>query len=277
MKTCISYSKWITMTSKEIQQADLLDILFENRNKSYGAYALRRDYNYRLVLSLGLTLSLVTISILFSFTGEKNNSRSILSIPDPVVLKEYSILPQKEQPGKKPEKKIKQVKIVNRIQIVANNLETDIPDQADIEMAVVSKENLLGESLTDPNKIISTGIETIIEKTPADISSENNFIPVEIPPSFPGGISAWLNFLRKFLQTPEELEAGQKVEVRVKFRIDKDGILSGFEIIQSGGKLFDKEVLRVMKKMPSWKPAIQNNNRVAVAYTQPVIFIGVKE
>ena len=265
------------MTNKEILQADLLDILFENRNKSYGAYTLRREYNYRLILSLGIALSLVIFSILFSFIVKKNISPPIINIPDPVVLKEYIILPPKVQPVKNTEKKIKQVKNINRIQLVANNMETDMPDQADIRITAVGKENLQGESLTDPNKIISSGSETIGEKIIATTTSENNFLPVEILPSFPGGITAWLNFLRKYLRAPEDLESGQIVEVRVKFRIDKDGTLSGFEIVQSGGKLFDKEVLRVMKKMPDWKPALQNNYKVAVTYTQPVIFMGVKE
>lgn len=125
--------------------------------------------------------------------------------------------------------------------------------------------------------MISTGNETAANLFSADTLSEINFMPVETPPSFPGGIAAWLNFLKKYLQSPEELDAGQKVEVRVNFRIDKEGTLSGFEIVQSGGKLFDKEVLRVMKKMPGWIPALQNQSRVAVYYTQPVIFMGVKE
>ncbi len=97
------------------------------------------------------------------------------------------------------------------------------------------------------------------------------------PPAFPGGTEAWLEFLKKFLQAPEDLEPGQRIEVQVKFWVGVDGIVSNAEVIKSGGKSFDKEVLRVLKKMPKWEPAIQHGNYVAVAYTQPVIFLGVEE
>jgi protein TonB len=109
------------------------------------------------------------------------------------------------------------------------------------------------------------------------VTNPDDFKPDEVPASFPGGTSAWLNFLQRYLQSPDELEAGQRVEVKVRFWIDVDGSLSRFEIVQSGGASFDKEVLRVMKKMPKWEPARQNKHYVAVAFTQPVTFVGVEE
>ena len=64
-----SHFKSIAMTNKEILQANLLDILFENRNKAYGAYALRRNYNHRLQWALGISLSFVLSFIIFAFFG----------------------------------------------------------------------------------------------------------------------------------------------------------------------------------------------------------------
>ena len=276
--TCILINKSMTMTSKEILQADLLDILFENRNKSYGAYTLRRDYNYHLLLALLISLSIVIVAIVFSFLEKKNNKSNVnVGLADSVIVKVYNITPEPDKPEEKQKKNLKQVNSVDRIQIVPNNIEADVPDQDDIADAVISNEKVLGTALIDPNIIISKGSENNQQKFPEINTAEVDFVSKEILPSFPGGITAWLNFLRKFLQSPDELEAGQKVEVRVKFRIEKDGTLSGFEIVQSGGNLFDKEVLRVMKKMPKWEPAIQNNFKVAVSYTQPVIFMGVEE
>ena len=277
-ETCILFSKSIAMTNKEILQADLLDILFEHRNKSYGAYALRKNYNHRLGLSLVIVFSLVIVSIFFSFLEKKNNNNQLKDgLSEPVVVKVYTIPPEPERTEVKQAQKTKQVKSVNRIQLVPDNIETDMPDQVNIIDAIVSNEKVIGTALLDPDKIISKGSEIGLQKFPETNTAEVDFVPIEIAPSFPGGLSAWLNFLRKYLQTPDELEIGQKTEVRVKFRIEKDGSLSGFEIVQSGGNIFDKEVLRVMKKMPKWEPAIQNNSRIAVTYTQPVIFMGVEE
>jgi protein TonB len=147
----------------------------------------------------------------------------------------------------------------------------------EIATAVVGTENEQGKELDDPNKIVKSGTGNEGDKQPGTEKPEEPYIYESSPAAFPGGVESWLNFLRRFLQTPDELEAGQRVEVRVKFFIDTDGSLSRFEIVKSGGTVFDKEVLRVMKKMPKWQPASQNKNKVAVSFTQPVIFMGVEE
>jgi len=59
--------------------------------------------------------------------------------------------------------------------------------------------------------------------------------------------------------------------------VGEDGVVTAFQIIQSAGSVYDNEVLRVLKKMPKWKPAIQNNLPVARSFTQPVTFMGVTE
>jgi len=96
-------------------------------------------------------------------------------------------------------------------------------------------------------------------------------------PSFPGGSAAWLKFLQRILQAPEDVEPGKRIEVQIRFWVDIDGSVSRPEIIKSGGAAFDKEVMRVMKKMPKWEPALQAGRPIAVAYQQPVIFIGQEE
>jgi len=52
--------------------------------------------------------------------------------------------------------------------------------------------------------------------------------------------------------------------------------VTNFEVIQSAGGMYDNEVIRVLKKMPKWKPAIQNNQPVARYFTQPVTFMGLE-
>jgi protein TonB len=63
--------------------------------------------------------------------------------------------------------------------------------------------------------------------------------------------------LQRILQAPEDIEPGKRIEVQIRFWVDIDGSVSRPEIIKSGGEAFDKEVLRVMKKMPKWEPALQ--------------------
>ena len=65
--------------------------------------------------------------------------------------------------------------------------------------------------------------------------------------------------------------------LKIKFKIDTDGSINTLEIVTSGGLKFDNEVVRVMKKMPKWVPALQNGINVPVNYMLPVTFIGVEE
>ena len=103
------------------------------------------------------------------------------------------------------------------------------------------------------------------------------FVPVESGPEFPGGREAWTVFLNRHLQTPDYLEPGEKKLVLIRFFVDTDGAVNGFKVLQSGGAVFDDEVIRVLRKMPRWKPAIQNGHPVAVSFTQPVTFVGVEQ
>ena len=84
-------------------------------------------------------------------------------------------------------------------------------------------------------------------------------------------------FLKRYLNTPADLEVGEKKVVVVRFMIDIDGVISRTEIIQSGGDKYDREVIRVLRKMPKWVPAIQNGTKVATYFTQPVSFVGIEE
>lgn len=267
------------MTSKELLKADMLDILFEHRNKLYGAYALRKDYNQRLGKALAIALSVVIFFILFSaFRKDNDSGNSPINVSGPIALQPLDLkAPEEKKPEQKVEQDVKKVKSSEIIRIVPDNETPDMPEQKDIKDAVVSGENKNGKTLEDPNMIVKDSMDNRGDgkKTP-DPEPESKPLPTYAP-SFPGGQTAWLNYLRKFLQTPDALEAGQRIEVRVKFWVETDGYVSRFEIIQSGGSDFDREVLRVMKRMPKWEPAMQNGQKIAVSFTQPVIFVGVEE
>jgi periplasmic protein TonB len=94
----------------------------------------------------------------------------------------------------------------------------------------------------------------------------------DIMPEYPGGLKALLLFLKKNIQSPEEVEQGDEVAVKIKFVVNYNGKLDGFDVIQSGGSAFDNEVLRVLKKMPMWIPGKSHGENVSVYYIVPVRF-----
>ena len=267
------------MTNKEILQADLLDIVFEHRNKIYGAYALRKDYNHRLGTALGIALSIVLFCLLLSAFWKKDDGNRDNSKNEGVFLTSINLEPEKieePEPKKLPEQTQPVARVDHQQIIIVDDDQADpfLPDQDALRNPEISNMNVDGISSDGINKPDDQNgnAHAAVVKDPEPEPEMPSY-----PPTFPGGESAWLKFLRGFLQAPEDLEPGERKEVKVRFWIDENGYFSKFEIIQSGGSNFDKEVLRVMKKMPKWEPAMQNGRKVAVAFTQPVIFVGAEE
>ena len=99
------------MTSKEILRADLLDIIFEKRNKDYGAYAIRRGYNHRLLTAIGAALSVIFLFLLINILGKKNVSSAPLNRDKHIVeITEVKMFKEKPKEPEKPKETIKEVK-----------------------------------------------------------------------------------------------------------------------------------------------------------------------
>jgi periplasmic protein TonB len=280
------------MTNKEMLEADMLDILFENRNKEYGAYALRRGYDHRLLVSLGIAMSLIILLILLSSFGRKTTTG--IKKPDDkggMILKTYEIPKDKpkepdmpkEKPGPATQNAVKPAASINyssQIKIVPNEtpIKNEMAEKEELVEKAIATTNTEGEK----NKgLINTDLKPLAgpgnNGTTGIMKPEAAFMPLERNAEYPGGTEALRRFLSNNLATPDELEAGQKKMVRIRFKVDKDGNISDIEIEQSGGDMYDKEVLRVCKKMPRWKPALQNGTNVPDSYVLPVTFIGLEQ
>jgi periplasmic protein TonB len=266
------------MTSNEILKADMLDILFENRNKLYGAYTLRKYYNRRLIISLGLALSVVIFLFLYVFKVESNKSQSRIEYK--IVEIGDAILPPPQQ-MKKPEvpqtrpsstQKASQQAFIDKMKIVNKDVSRAMPIQSDL--INISDFDSKGKNINIPFPPVIPGPQIGVNPVQHNQVAEP---PIQREPEFPGGPDAWVKFLRDHLQAPGQLEIGEKKTVMIKFLVSVDGSVTGFEVLQSGGRIYDKEVIRVLKLMPRWKPAIQNNKPVSRSFTQPVTFMGLEE
>ena len=271
------------MTSNEILKADLLDIIFDNRNKQYGAYALRKGYNSRMTLALITSISLFVLVFLVIKPGA--SSDSVLPFDEkgfelvdvelpPVNLPEPE--PVQQQPSTQ-QQTFAQTQYTNRFIIVPNTTVTDIPTQSTIDHTLIGSHTIDGPP-ADPGILQPLTNGTGNGSSPMVKEPEEVKAPLpSSTPEFPGGKEAWLAFLSRHLQSPSDLEPGEKKTVMVRFYVDTDGSITNFAIVQSGGKQYDNEVIRVLKKMPKWKPAVQNGVPVSVSFTQPVTFIGLEE
>lgn len=91
--------------------------------------------------------------------------------------------------------------------------------------------------------------------------------------AFPGGDEAWTKMMKKYLKCPDELPFGEEKIVTARFYVGATGNISNISIVNSGGRAFDKEVLRVLKMMPAWLPQTLNGKPVNSLVTRTVRFV----
>lgn len=267
------------MNSDIIMKSDVLDILFEKRNKDYGAYTLRKFYNARLLKSMGIMMLAVIAFSAFTFLPETEKDQDVYVIQDPGF---GQAPPPAKPPGEKPKvEKPSVVKPVSTAKLLSKILIVDNKDSSDLlvdlkDLAIGSNTNII---LDGGNPLIGgggDGDDIAINVKPAE-PLVDNITPLENPeimPSYPGGTAALRKFLERNLRNPRDLESGEIISVKIKAVVGYDGKLKNFELVQDGGTEFNNEVIRVLKKMPTWLPGKSKGQNVSVYYTIPVKFIG---
>lgn len=274
------------MNRNDILGASLLDILFDNRNKQYGAYELRQNYNQRMMYGLGIAIGLTGLLLFLGFNFNSAGTTSIITscALGPVELTEVNLEqpPAQPQPAVKPaapQPPVATEHFTSTIEIVKDNvpIESALPPQTDLINAAIGTQHIEGDAPTTVQQSPIT--ETGTGAAPAAIAEEKiyDFTAVEKAAEFPGGMEAFQRFLARHLQTPEELTPDEKKTVQVRFVIQKDGAVLDMAVLRSAGPAYDNEVIRVLKKLPRWKPARQNGHDVAVAFTLPVTFVSSEE
>jgi protein TonB len=272
-------TKPTSMNSELIMNSDVLDILFEKRNKEYGAYTLRKYYNSRLIKSMSIMIAGVTVFSAFTFLPV-SSKRDDFGVTDAVF---GQILPDKKNPAVKPKivkpatkRPISTLKWVSAVHLVDNT------DSADFLRNLINR--TIGSNTTTEEKeefsqfagTPGTGNGEITEPAKSLIPMVDIIKPVdfaEIMPEFPGGIAALRKYLLRNLTNPRELEQGELISVKIKFVVGFDGKLQNFELVENGDNEFNAEVMRVLKKMPVWTPGKSNGQNVSVYYVIPVKFV----
>jgi protein TonB len=269
------------MNQQSIVQSNLLDIIFENRNKDYGAYKLRKSYQSRLIIALLSTVGLVLILSLLLLSQNSSVVSNTLNrgiyIPDAKVSTYLKLdQPENKKTGRQ-HAAIKHLPEIERPPLIVapgniNSLPaTPVEFQPSFSSTGISGINLAPGS--DGTGEGGPGENGVTGET--KLKEPGNSIPVkaaEIMPQYPGGIQALLTFLKKNIQSPGDVEEGEDVTVKIEFVVNYDGSLKNFNVIKSGGVIFDNEVLRVLKKMPVWIPGKSEGKNVSVYYTVPVKF-----
>ena len=269
------------MEANKILSTDILDLIFEDRNKAYGAYELRKTYNKRITLALLITAGLAVLIFLASFVANNISSKSAkLEVKD-VVLENIQQEeekkvepppppPPKQEPPKVEMTKFTPPKIVEDQEVKKEDIPPEVEKLEDTKIDIVSQEGIKDQGLATPPP--DEG-KQVVEAPKED---ENKiFEKVEVEAEFPGGLPAWRRYLERNLNAQVPSDAGAPTgsyTVVVKFIVDKGGNISDVKALTSHGYGMEEEAVRAIKRGPKWTPAIQNGRNVNAYRQQPITF-----
>ena len=270
------------MEQNKILTADILDIIFEGRNKAYGAYELRKTYQRRLIIAIvamiGICLFIFIATILANFVAPKKQTQILVQdvqLAD-VKQQEKEKPPPPPPPPKEPPKveitKFTPPKIVKDEEVKP---EEKPPEQEKLEDTKIGTINQEGEK-TD---VVAPPVEQSTGQVEAPKAQEEDydkeFKTVQIEAKFPGGPSAWSKYLERNLNSNVPVDNGAppaNYTVVVSFLVDKSGNISEVQALNDPGYGTAQEAVRVIKKGPAWTPAVQNGRNVIYRQKQSITF-----
>jgi protein TonB len=268
------------MEANKILQADVLDLVFEGRNKEYGAYDLRRKYNKRITLALAITGAVAAFGA--SFLSDALSSTDSKVVVRDVVVADIKQEEQKPPPPPPPPPKtppppkVEMAKftppVIKKDEEVKQEEIPPVEELKDTKIDVVSQEGVKDEGIAAP-PVVDEG-KAVVEAPKED---ENKvFEKVEIEASV--DVKQWRRHLENQLQRYIEDAASQGMNpgqytVQVRFLVEKDGSITDVKSLNDPGYGLGKGAEDVVKRGPRWAPGEQNGRKVRSYHTQPITFV----
>jgi periplasmic protein TonB len=273
------------MEVNKILNADVLDIIFEGKNKSYGAYELRKTYNSRLIKALIATAILmalvgtgILVSQVVSSAGEKLKTEEV----EMAEVKEKEAPPPPPPPvtppPPPPPPQIKQIQFTPPIIKKDNEVKKDEKIEEIEEDAAISTETVKTENT---NQVVQAPVEVeksevVAPAAAAPVEEDKVYTKVEIEAEFPGGAGKWKKYLENNLSGFNPADNGAQAgtyQVIVRFIVAKDGSVSDVVAETNYGSGMEEEAVKVIKRGPKWTPAQQNGSYVKAYRKQPITFV----
>lgn len=263
------------MEPNKILAANILDIIFEGKNKAYGAYELRNNYVERISTSLGVTVIGIIIFIISVSlkTGEDVNIAKKLDIDLTLSNKEIEkeIIPALPKlPKAKPVKTVAYVPPIILKDKLVIEPPVEIDKLADSRIDIKNIEGNIDDGTIAPPQEIKNS--KVIESLKTSAIVENlPFNKVEIDAKFKGD---WGKYVKKEIEKnmDELTEAGVSGTCIVKFIVSKNERVSDVEAVTMKGSKLSEVAVNAIRKGPNWIPAQQNGREVNAYRLQPVTF-----
>ena len=274
------------MSKIDLIDSKWVDLVFENKNKEYGAYKLRKDTGKRNVKSMLLVFAVI-IAIMAAVAAKVAIENAF---PKKVAMEtdvELSKLAQKKEAKveKKAPVKVEEQKVVEKVKssvkftppVIKKDSEVkpeeELKSQEDLNKTKTAIGSFDVKGNDEAGGEVLKAKEVIAQPEPPKEEETKVFDVVEVMPSFPGGQAALFEWLSKNIKYPVVAEEnGVQGRVIVTFVVERNGSITDVQVVKSVDPSLDKEAVRVVKAMPHWIPGKQNGSAVRVKFTVPVTF-----
>ena len=275
------------MSKLSIYETKWINLVFENKNKEYGAYQLRQESTktsfFALFMGLLLCASLMVIPKISSFFQGETAAPPETTIPLDDVVTVTDIFQEKNDPiqksgASKPvqQKALETVptdQLVNPTVVAANDAIQEIAKNT--ENVTITNSSPDGTAITGLNATGGQGTGTGTGTGGSDALDMGETIvtatALDKQPEFPGGMSKFYNYISRTFRTPD-LNEERMVRIYVSFVVERDGSMTAIHVKNDPGYGLGAEAIRVLKSLKTkWTPGIINSKPVRTAYSLPII------
>ena len=261
-----------------------VDLVFEGKNHSYGAYRLRKNTGKRNLASIIIVLVAIVVimAAVWAKIAIENAMPKKVAITTDVELSQLAKKKEAKVERKEPVKIEMEQKVVEKVKssvkftapVIKKDEdvapEDDLKSQDDLAKTAVAIGSFDVKGNDEAAGEVLKAKEVIAQEKPVE---EKVFDVVEQMPQFPGGDAALFEYLSTHIKYPTIAEEnGVQGRVIVTFVVERDGSITDVKVVKSVDPSLDKEASRVVAGMPKWIPGKQNGSAVRVKYTVPVTF-----
>lgn len=280
----------VDLTSKEWR-----DIVFEDKNKEFGAYQLRKDsdrrHNLAILWLMGALVVVLGMILAYSKYSDYQAEKAALEAKEraekmaQAMLQEAEEQPEEEQPEEQkfeqeipevPEEVLATVQVTQIAIVDADKVKNEVMSQEAQQEDNTARGVVTQEGSDDADKFQAVKEQVVVveeHKPEPKPEPEKIFVAVEQPAEFKGGQAALMKWLSNNIRYPEAAQQNNvQGRVIVKFVVEKDGSIGNPTIVKGVDRDLDQEALRVVRKMPKWQPGKNNGQPVRSYFNLPVTF-----
>jgi protein TonB len=256
------------MATEKIKVPAFDDIVFEIRNKEYGAYRLRKKYSRNVLIATLIGVIILSTAIITPYLNAKAAESRTKRAERQVEIKMENldqptdVVAPPPPPPPPPQESVQQAKYVPPVVVDSVKPEDDVQLMTADDAAVEIQ-----------NEEVVEYVEPVKEEVQEEEAEPEPFVVVEEMPMFPGGDPALLTYIAEHTQYPEVAKENNiQGRVIVRFCVTSKGGVNQVSVLKGVDPELDAEAIRVVQSLPPFKPGKQGGKPVPVWYSVPITF-----